>query len=73
MNRYTIWREQGGNFLIMGTYAGDTEAAALDVLCQEAPAPGADPPRNCAGFTEHCALYGLVRDNYRVKLVAPEA
>lgn len=63
MKRFTIWREQGGTFCIQGTYSGEDEDEALAALAKD---------EGFSSFKECNAAKGLVRDNYRVKEVAPD-
>ena len=66
--RFTIWRRNGLDFLIMGTYPGATEAEALDNAskdCTYVDAKG--QTAHYAGFDDANAKLGLTRDDYKVK------
>ena len=57
--RYTI-RRHG---MILGTYEGETETGALDVVSKE---------EGYKDFNDSCKKQQLVRDNYQVTLVHEE-
>ncbi|HEX7285690.1 MAG TPA: hypothetical protein VF532_05875 [Candidatus Angelobacter sp.] len=54
--RFTIWCKG----IVQGTYAGASEAAALDSLARE---------KGHADFATHCTTTGLTRDDHRVQKV----
>lgn len=62
MNRYTIRcrATKNGDFSLVGTFSGTTEAEALDASARDRGEPD---------FQTLCQKRGLTRDDHRVELV----